>query len=187
MISDELIARCVRQESRAQYELYRALYGTMMSICSRYERNLSDAKDRMNQGYLKILENIGNKGKDVPFEPWARRIIINTVIDGFRKEKRRPEHERLDEAPITQGSTGINDYLEHMEIEELTALMQALPNMSRQVFNLFAVDGYSHAEIATMLGISEGTSKWHVSSARAQLQRVLHDRSKQSSVNIAIR
>ncbi|HEY0978193.1 MAG TPA: RNA polymerase sigma factor [Flavobacteriales bacterium] len=187
MITDELIARCARKDARAQYELYRALYGTMMAICSRYEKNLSDAKDRMNQGFLKILENIGNRGNDVPFEPWARRILINTVIDGFRKEQRRKEHEQVGVDQTMDSNPGINEYLQQMEAEALTALMQRLPGMSRQVFNLFAIDGYGHAEIASMLGISEGTSKWHVSTARAQLQRALQEGWKRSSVNIAIR
>lgn len=173
MVTEALIARCAKQESKAQFELYRALYGMMMSICSRYERNRQDATARMNQGFLKILTHLDERRPEVPFEPWARRIMINTVIDGFRRERDRKAHELLDDAPEHPHHVNVNDYLQHMEAEAFARLLDRVPPMSRNVFNLFAVDGYSHAEIAAALGMSEGTSKWHVSNARAILQKAL--------------
>jgi RNA polymerase sigma factor (sigma-70 family) len=172
MIDEGLISRCIRQERKAQFELYRALYRMLMSICSRYEHNRQDALARLNQGFLKILTNLERRRPEVPFEPWARRIMINTVIDHFRKERERREMEQLD-TPQGPDPTNMNGYLENMEGEAFAQLMQRVPATSRNVFNLFAVDGYSHAEIAAMLGISEGTSKWHVAHARAILQRAL--------------
>lgn len=171
MIPEALIARCARHEARAQYELYRALYPVMMSVCSRYERNLGDAKARMNQAFLKVLTSLDRRRPGVPFEPWVRRIVINTVIDGFRQEARRRKLERPGTPP--EEATGVNDFLERMEAEAFAALLQRVPPMSRNVFNLFAVDGYSHTEIAGLLGISEGTSKWHVAHARGILQKAL--------------
>lgn len=172
MIDERLIARCIQQERKAQSELYKAVYGLLMAICSRYEHNRLDAQARMNQGFLKILTNLEKRRPDVPFEAWARRIMINTVIDGFRQERERRTTE-VSEPPTEHDSTAINMYLESMEGEAFAQLLQRVPATSRNVFNLFAVDGYSHAEIATMLGISEGTSKWHVANARAILQRAL--------------
>jgi RNA polymerase sigma factor (sigma-70 family) len=173
MIKEELIARCGRGESKAQYELYKALYGLMMSVCGRYERNKQDAVARMNQGFLKILTNLDKRRPEVPFELWARRIMINTVIDEYRKDRQRKAEESLD-APLDEGTLmEVNDYLRHMEAEAFTALLQRVPDMSRKVFNLFAVDGFAHAEIAARLGISEGTSKWHVSHARQVLQQAI--------------
>jgi len=173
MVQETLIARCIREEPKAQYELYRALYGMMMSICSRYERNRQDATARMNQGFLKILQNIGKKRPEVPFDPWARRIIINTVIDGFRQERERKANETMDKEMGTLPHAEVNDYLQHMEAEAFAAMLLRVPTMSRNVFNLFAIDGFAHAEIAQMMGISEGTSKWHVSNARGILQQAI--------------
>lgn len=174
MIPEALIARCAKHETRAQYELYRALYPVMMSICSRYERNLDDAKARMNQAFLKVLTSLDQRRASVPFEPWVRRIVINTVIDAFRQEARRRDMER--EGPAMEqyeGSASANEFLERMEAEAFAQLLLRVPTVSRNVFNLFAVDGYGHAEIAALLGISEGTSKWHVAHARSILQKAL--------------
>jgi RNA polymerase sigma factor (sigma-70 family) len=173
MIGDELIARCVRGESKAQYELYKALYGMMMSVCSRYEHNRQDAVARMNQGFLKVLTNIDKRRPEVPFELWARRIMINTVIDEYRKNSQRKVQEKLD-VPLDHGSLAeVNGYLREMEADAFAELLNRVPEMSRKVFNLFAIDGYAHGEIAELLGISEGTSKWHVSHARQVLQRAI--------------
>ena len=185
MISEDLIARCLREETKAQYELYRALYGQMMSICSRYERNRQDAVARMNQGFLKILTNLSKRKPDVPFELWTRRIMINTVIDDFRREKQRKEQEILD-APMDESVLAdVNDYLRHMEADAFAAQLQRVPDMSRQVFNLFAIDGFSHREIADMLGISEGTSKWHVAHARQVLQQAIMRMARTTTVKTA--
>lgn len=173
MVDEELIARCIREEPKAQSALYRALYGTMMSICSRYERNKQDAVAMMNQGFLKILTHLGQRRPEVPFEAWVRRIMINTVIDGHRQRKPQREHEQLDAGPEPQDMSEVNEYLREMEAEAFAELLQRVPGMSRRVFNLHVMDGYAHAEIATMLGISDGTSKWHVANARKLLQEAL--------------
>jgi RNA polymerase sigma-70 factor (ECF subfamily) len=173
MVNDALIARCIREEPKAQYELYRALHGMMLSICSRYERNREDATACMNQGFLKILQNIRKKRPEVPFEPWARRIIINTVIDNYRKERERKSTETLDVPVEASSFSEVNEYLGQMEAEAFAELLQRVPSTSRKVFNLFAIDGFAHAEIAAVLGMSEGTSKWHVSNARSILQQAI--------------
>lgn len=173
MINERLIAGCVREDRKAQYELYRALYPMMMSVCSRYERNEQDVLARVNTGFLKILQNISTRKKDVPFEPWARRVMINTVIDEFRRDRQRKAHEVIGAPMENINDNSVNDYLSEMEAEAFAALLQELPPMSRKVFNLYAVDGFAHGEIAKMLGISIGTSKWHVSNARGVLQQSL--------------
>ncbi len=173
MVSEALIARCAREEPKAQAEMYRTLYGTMMAICSRYERNEQDALARMNEGFLKILTNIPSRRPEVPFEPWARRIMINTVIDEYRRNSDRRMNEVLDTEIDGIGHHEVNDYLRHMEADAFAHLLEQLPDMSRRVFNLFAIDGYAHNEIAEMLGISVGTSKWHVSNARQLLRNAI--------------
>lgn len=173
MIHESLIAGCARKEPKAQYELYRALYPMMMSICTRYERDRQEASATMNQGFLKVLENIGTRRGDVPFEAWARRIMINTVIDAYRRNKERKAMESVDIEGHEPDAADINDYLKRMEAEAFAALLLRVPTMSRTVFNLFAIDGFSHAEIAGMLGLSEGTTKWHVSHARTVLRNAI--------------
>ncbi len=173
MVDESLIARCLKQEPKAQYEMYRALYGQLMGVCSRYERNRDDAHDRLNQAFLKILNHLEKRRPEVPFELWTRRIMINTVIDHHRHEKQRREMESLD-APLDEGTlTEVNDYLKQMDADAFAAMLARVPEMSRRVFNLFAIDGFGHQEIAAMLGISEGTSKWHVSHARQVLQHAI--------------
>lgn len=173
MINDSIIAGCVRKEPKAQYELYRALYAMMMSICTRYERDRQEAAATMNQGFLKILENVGSRRPDVPFEPWARRILINTVIDAHRRGKERKAMGSEDIEGHEAEGADINDYLKHMEAEAFADLLLRVPAMSRTVFNLFAIDGFTHAEVAEMLGLSEGTTKWHVSNARSILRNAI--------------
>ena len=99
--------------------------------------------------------------------------MINTVIDDYRKERERKSVETMDQRMEDLDTSNVNEFLVHMEVEDFAALLARVPPMSRNVFNLFAFDGFPHAEIATMLGISEGTSKWHVSSARSILQQAI--------------
>ena len=101
------------------------------------------------------------------------RDRINTVIDNHRQEKQRRDMESLD-APLDEGTLSeVNDYLNRMDADAFADLLKRVPEMSRRVFNLFAIDGFAHHEIAQMLGISEGTSKWHVSHARQVLQHAI--------------
>ena len=181
-----LIARCIRKDAKAQYELYRALYPMMMSVCTRYERNKQDAVAMMNAGFLKILDRIGERKPEVPFDAWARRIVINTVIDAFRRSKQRKSVEVLDDVNDDSNSQEANEYLQQMEAEAFAELLLRVPPMSRNVFNLFAIDGHSHAEVSQLLGISEGTSKWHVNHARGVLQRALAELAHSSTQKVVI-
>jgi RNA polymerase sigma-70 factor (ECF subfamily) len=173
MVRESLLTECLRRDPRAEEELYRALYPMMMSICSRYERNRQDAAARMNDGFLKVLLNLHRRRPEVPFDIWVRRIIINTVIDGYRKELKRKTHESMETPMDRTAVSEVNEYLRHMEAEAFAELLRRVPEASRKVFNLFAIDGYSHEEIAGMLSISIGTSKWHVSHARQLLQEAI--------------
>ena len=173
MVQESLIADCIRKDPRAEHELYRPLYPLMMGICTRYERNRQDAAARMNEGFLKVLLNLAKRRPEVPFEAWVRRILINTVIDGHRREQERKTMENMDAPMDAVGGSEVNEYLRHMEADAFAELLRRVPEMSCKVFNLFAMDGYGHKEIAAMLGISEGTSKWHVNHARQLLQRAI--------------
>ena len=167
----------------AQAELYKHAYPQLMSICRRYAKDDLDARGLLNQGFLKILTNLDRKKADVPFIAWAKRITINTIISEFRKDKLRMEkQEQMEEQKLENHSVSWNTIGEKIEAEVLQLMLDRLPEASRKVFNLFASDGYSHKEISDMLGISEGTSKWHVSAARKDLQHQLEKHLSHQSV-----
>ncbi len=173
IVDEQLLADCARNDSRAQYRLYDLCEYFMMNICIRYTNSQDDAEDLLNRSFLKILNNIGKYKKEIPFELWVRRITINTIIDEYRKNRKRKEATELvdfDEKQNEFDNIAVNNYLAKMEAEQLQTLIDSLPQINRQVFNLYVVDGFNHKEIATLLNIPEGTSKWHLSNARARLK-----------------
>lgn len=145
-----------------------------MAVSVRYKRDQQEAVSAVNNGFLKIIQHLDRyKREEVPFEAWIRRIMINTVIDEFRREKKWRELTVFtEEIERSYPSEPIdwNEAEQRLDVQHLEALLRRLPPMTQKVFNLFALDGFSHQEISELLGMSEGTSKWHVSSARAQLQ-----------------
>jgi RNA polymerase sigma factor (sigma-70 family) len=171
-----LIKGCLKGKRRAQYELYRHCYSLLMPVCMRYEHNEEDARAVLNEGFLKILDNLETYKQEVPFDAWCKRIMINTLIDAYRKKRNKP-HTCDFEEWSHNGELGIslNDALEAFTAEDLEKMLQTLPDTSRKVFNMYVVDGFSHKEIADKLNISEGTSKWHVNHARSKLQQIMKD------------
>ncbi len=172
-ITDQLLTLAQRGDRKAQHELYRQCFPLLMSVCVRYKHDEQESVAAVNIGYLKILNNLDKYRPDVPFAAWIRRIMINTVIDEFRREKKWREVTYFSDDLERERPNEPLDWNEadlRFNAEQLEALLRRLPPVSRQVFNLFALDGYAHQEIGDMLGMSEGTSKWHVSFARKQLQ-----------------
>lgn len=172
-IEPRLIKDCVKGDRRAQSELYRRCYGVLMGVCMRYHRQEEDAVSAMNMAFLKVLNNLKKKKENVPFEAWIRRITINVIIDEFRKNRKHREaieYRDFDDREGTQSMVDVNQADQRFDAEELEQMIQDLPQMSREVFNLYAIDGYSHKEIGKMLSISVGTSKWHVSHARTRIK-----------------
>jgi RNA polymerase sigma-70 factor (ECF subfamily) len=161
-------------DRKAQYTLYKACFPVLMAVCARYRKNQQDAVASLNNGFLKIVQNIPQfQQKAVPFEAWARRVMINTLIDEYRREKNWHELTVLTEdigQSQPKASSTWNEADQQLDAQFLESLLHKLPPMTHKVFNLFALDGFSHQEISELLGMSEGTSKWHVSFARAQLQ-----------------
>lgn len=172
-IDEALIRGCQERDRKAQHQLYRACYSFLMNICMRYLHNREDGEALLNQAFLKILNSIPKYRKEVPFALWIRRIMINTVIDDYRKNRKTievMEYADFSDPEERFDSCTVNDYVDKMNVEQLENLINKLPDMSRKVFNLYAVDGFAHKEIAALLGMSEGTSKWHVNFARNKLK-----------------
>jgi RNA polymerase sigma factor (sigma-70 family) len=172
-IQPELIGNCLRGDRRAEYELYKRTFPYLMSICIRYTRQEDKAKEVLNQGFLRILTHLEKYNKDIPFKAWIRRVMINTLINEFKKEK--IHNSRIDyvEEYKPEQFHEVNDALKKADTEEIYRAIASLPDASRQVFNLYYVEGFKHREIAEMLEISEGTSKWHLNFAREKLKELL--------------
>ncbi|MAZ36160.1 MAG: RNA polymerase subunit sigma-70 [Crocinitomicaceae bacterium] len=175
-ISNEILEGCIANKRKSQFLLYKQCYSILLSICLRYEKNKEDAEFLLNQGFMKIVTKLDSFKGDRPFEAWIRRIMINTIIDDYRKNSK--EKSIIQFKDIQNDGTE-NSWVEYnaadlkFEAEELLGFIDRLPTESKKVFVLFAVDGYSHKEIAEMLEISDGTSKWHVSFARKKLRELI--------------
>ncbi len=177
LVEKSLLIDCQNNKRRAQFELYHKCFGVLMSICLRYQRNSIDAEELLNMGFLKIVTKLDKYNHDIPFEAWIRRIMINTIIDEFRKNKKaKALIEYTDFNGVHESkSVTYNEADLHFEAEELELMIQNLPPVSQKVFNMHVLDGFSHKEIAEKMEISVGTSKWHVSNARKLLRGMIEE------------
>jgi RNA polymerase sigma factor (sigma-70 family) len=173
-IQPELITACINGERRAEYELYKVTYSYLMSICIRYTRNSDKAKEVLNMGFLKILTNLSKYKTDVPFKPWIRKVMINTLINEYKKEKIHYGNIKYVEEYFENDQyAALNHAISTIDAEQIYGFIAKLPPASQQVFNLYFIDGFKHKEIATMLHITEGTSKWHLNAAREKLKEMI--------------
>mgnify|MGYP001231146301 CR=1 FL=1 len=144
-----------------------------MALCLRYIRDRNDAVEVLNDSFLKVFRHLGRydaaKGA---FYTWMKTIVIHTALDTLRRQKAIRDREMLPDGDEEPGID--NDALSKMSGDELLQLILQLPVTTRLVFNLYSIDGYSHREIAAMLGISDGTSRWHLNDARRQLKIIIH-------------
>lgn len=176
-ISPELIALCIKQDRRAEHELYKLSYSYLMGICMRYARDKDSASEALNLGFMKILKNLSAYNQQIPFKVWVRKIMVNTLIDEYRKIKREREKVVYVETYYDNVDySEVNEALSRMDYKHLLSQISLLPEATRKVFNLFAIDGYAHKEIAELLGISEGTSKWHLNAARQKLKEYIENK-----------
>lgn len=173
-VQPKLIKDCINRNRKAEYELYKVTYSYLMSICIRYTKNQDQAKEQLNMGFLKILNNLEKYSEEVPFKAWIRKIMINTLIDEYRKHKKQSQViDFVEEYYDTSSYSEQNMAVDNLNTAQIHALISKLPPMAQQVFNMFVVDGYSHKEIGEILNIEEGTSKWHLNSARQKLKEML--------------
>jgi len=147
--------------------LYRHHYAYAMSICLRYSQTKEEAREILNDGFMKVFSKIEQYNPETSFLGWLRRIMINTAIDHYRKEVKHYHQSSIENEKPVANTTSVLDDLGH---QELLQLVQQLSPAYRAVFNLYAIDGYNHKEIGQILGISEGTSKSNLSKAREVLR-----------------
>lgn len=176
-IDRQLLAAISKGDEKTIFQLYRYCYNDLSKVCRRYATNEDEVGSMLNMGFLKIVKNIGQYRTEVPFEAWIRKIMINTAIDHYRKNRKYKDTMVYPaEDKSISNYAGWLDYNEaemHFDAEQLLQMIRQLPPVSQTVFNLYAIDGYSHKEVAEILEISEGTSKWHLATARKKLQELL--------------
>jgi RNA polymerase sigma factor (sigma-70 family) len=168
-----VIQGCLKNDRRAQEELYKRFYPAMMSLCLRYVRSREDAIEVLNDAFLKIFKQMGRyDAARAALYTWMRTIVINTALDSLRKQKAIRDREMR---PDKEEEPGIdNEALAKLSGDELLGMIHRLPVTTRLVFNMYIVDGYAHREIATLLSISEGTSRWHLNDARRRLKMIIN-------------
>jgi len=167
----DLIAGCKREEMWARKELYERYAGTMLSICVRYVSDKDMARDVLQDGFYKVFTNIGDYSGTGSFEGWLKRIFINTALEELRKKRFLPIINEYEENVEDAGES----VFEKLSADDLHRCIAGLPDGFRTVFNLYAVEGYSHAEIAKMLQIKEVTSRSQFMRARQMLQKKVQE------------
>lgn len=175
-LEKQLLKACIEGDRRSQHVLYKDCFQLLISICSRYKNSREECIEVLNTGFFKILTNLNKYPPHVPFDAWASRIMINCLIDDYRrnkKEKEIIEYRDLNGFNTLSPKVDFNDADRMFDAEEIENMILKLPEKTKTVFNLYAIDGYKHKEIGEMLGISENTSKWHLADARKKLQKML--------------
>lgn len=163
----KIVRGCQENEPGAQRELYDMFKLKMFGICLRYAGNSDDAQDILQEGFIKVFEKIHQFGFKGAFEGWISRVMVNTALEKYRLHyKQIAYQENVMEIEYEQE----NEITSNIDVNELVRIIQELSPRYRVVFNLFALEGYSHKEISEMLQITEGTSKSNLSRARAILQ-----------------
>ena len=165
---ENIIKGCIAGKNASREMLYKLYSAKLWPICLRYANNYDEAKDLLQECFIKIFDKISQFEGRGHFEGWMRKIIINTALAEYRKKKYLTVNTNH---PVAQQEEAQENVEYDLSAEELLELIKSLPPQYKLVFNLFAIEGYSHKEIAEMLHISEGTSKSNLSRARDVLQK----------------
>jgi RNA polymerase sigma-70 factor (ECF subfamily) len=167
----ELIEGCLQQDRRCQKRLFDKYFNEMMTVCMRYARDEDDAQEIAQKAFVKVFTKIHLYSGEGTLKSWIHSIMVRTALDNYRRIKRE---QKLYSQEILQWNEAEDAAIEaELSAEDILLAIQQLPQLQRTIFNLFALEGYSHKEIAAELGMSEGSSKWHLCEARKALKRSL--------------
>jgi RNA polymerase sigma-70 factor, ECF subfamily len=181
---DAIIEGCKQDDRQKQEELYKACYLPMIKVCSRYATDIDEAGAFYNEAMLKVFSNIHQYKGESELLGWIRRIVVNTCIDHCRRQAKFV-HQSVDTIP-DEGISVNPDVYNRLSGYDITRLLQELPKNTSLVFSLFVLEGYKHEEIGQLLGISAGTSKWHLNEARRLLKDKLDSKLKKEIYSNAI-
>lgn len=166
-----IIAGCIKNERKAQKQLYDAFSAAMLGVCARYASDIADAEDILQEGFLKIFDNIKSYSGTGNFAAWVKKIIVNTAITHYHKHKKHHFNDDLDEVKEKVPDDRSAD--EGIVEDDLYRVLQRLPEGYKIIFNLYAIEGYKHKEIAEKLNIEESTSKSQYLRAKKWMQKEL--------------
>ncbi len=166
---ESVIKACINNNSQAEKHLIKLFVGYAKSIVSRYVANEEEIKEVVNDGFLKVFNNLNKYDHALSFKTWLRLIFINTAIDSYRKNKNYLYRVEINDTDIGNIDTSV-DVISKMSMDEILQLIHSLSPACKMVFSLYVIDGYNHREIAEMLDIKEGTSKSNLRDARRKLQ-----------------
>jgi RNA polymerase sigma factor (sigma-70 family) len=165
-----IIKGCLEGNRRDQELLYRRHAAKLYAVCLQYSGNEEEARDILQEGFIKVFENLIYYKHEGSFEGWMRRIMVNTALEKYRSKHNLYRVDDIDTIPEQDAEPYNFDYA-GLEARDLLEIIRELPPKYKMVFNLYAIEGYSHKEISRMVNISEGTSKSNLSRARAILQK----------------
>lgn len=168
---NEIIKQCQNKSSKAQKKLYQKFSPWLFGVCLQYCKDRTDAEDNLQDGFIKIFNNIDKFRFEGSFEGWMRRIMVNTIIESFRKKNQVYLVDSMEDYQI-EDEDNTEDAPQH-SVEELLKIIESLPPKYKLVFNLYALEGLTHQEISESLDITVGTSKSNLSRARKLLKQKL--------------
>jgi len=171
MTEKELLRLCKKNNPKGQKLLYKIYHGTLMGVCMRYAKSKAEAEDILQMAMIKIFKNIDSYSGSGSFEGWMKKITVNTAVDNFRKNAKHYNHNDFED--LKDDSMLSGDIPDSLEVTDILNTIRQLPPGYRIVFNLYAIEGYSHKEIARKLGITENTSKTQLLKARKKLKQML--------------
>lgn len=182
----EIIEGCLQGKESAMEAFYERFYGYAMTVCMAYSNHREDAREVMNDGFMKAFKNIKELKNRESVLPWLRKIMVNTALDYYRRNQRRKENGLTDEASLDVAEPYQNDegVLAQLSAEEILAHLQQLPSAVRMVFGLYVLEGYSHQEIAQKLGIAESSSRSYLNESNKRLRKVLTLQNKSDNERI---
>ena len=167
-----LIEKCKKNDRKAQFELYDREYKPLMQIAFRYHPNEEDAAEVVNLAFFKILTNLEKFDPEYSFGGWCKKVLMNTIIDEFRKNKKFDNQISAEDSAMEVFVDNSSVELA-METEEVSIILNQIPENERLVFNLYEMEGYSHKEIAQQLGVSERSTKRFLSRAKLNLKEIV--------------
>lgn len=170
----DLIDKCLKGDPTSQRGLFDMYAGKMMSVCKRYGRHKAEAEDMLQEGFIKVFMNLEKYNNAGSFEGWVRRIMINTALKYVSKKSFQNESLGIESYQLTDRKEDPEIYAK-LGVDEMMTLINELPDGYRYVFNLYAIEGYSHKEIGESLGIEESTSRSQLVKARRILQTKINE------------
>ena len=181
----QLVNNCLKGKAAAQRQLYERFASSMLAVCYRYTKSVADAEDVLQEGFVKVFKNLQQFKGEGELGGWIRRIMVTTAINFLKKNSRYQAELVFGEEHLH----AINNYHPEMNLgaKELADLIRQLPAGYQTIFNLYAVEGYTHLEIGTMLGIQEGTSRSQYARARALLIKWIEQKNTELKTTVYAR